>query len=363
MTLNPMSAVQAQPSANKQAGTTPEKPFNQMLAGEIAHRRSTGNADASSQSATEGESAALARPENSASAQSAQSKPAEEAADGERKDSETALPVSAELLAIVANLNQTAASAQPEDSSATQDTSLSINPGHARNKGKHALSANVDLQALSGRMQSPELAPLQTDSRMPAALLQANESRTALDFNAVKTPELLSAGTPAAGMPPLQQAALAMTQLSPGHMPEKLSPPVGSAAWDQALGQKVVWMTAGGQQTASLTLNPPDLGPLQVVLNISNDQANATFSAAQPEVRQALEAALPKLREMMGDAGIQLGEATINAGTANQQDNTGGSSHKTAHGFNDRNEQPDTPIQTGNIPARASGLGLVDTFA
>lgn len=359
MTLNPMSAVQPQPSANKQAGTTPEKPFNQMLAGEIAHRRSTGNADASSQSAAEGESAALARPENSASAQS---KPAEEAADGERKDSETA-PVSAELLAIVANFSQTAASAQPEDSSATPDTSLSLNPGHARNKGKHALSAQVDLQALPGRMQSTELASLGTDSRMPAALLQANESRTALDFNAAKTPELLSAGTSATGMAPLQSAALAMTQLSPGHMPEKLSPPVGSAAWDQALGQKVVWMTAGGQQTASLTLNPPDLGPLQVVLNISNDQANATFSAAQPEVRQALEAALPKLREMMGDAGIQLGETTINAGTANQQDNAGGSSHQTARGFNGRNEQPDSPIQTSSIPVRASGLGLVDTFA
>ena len=122
-------------------------------------------------------------------------------------------------------------------------------------------------------------------------------------------------------------------------------------------------MTAGGQQTASLTLNPPDLGPLQVVLNISNDQANATFTAAQPEVRQALEAALPRLREMMGDAGIQLGEATINAGTANQHGASSRSSQQASGAFNDRDEQHDIPIQGGGVPARTSGLGLVDTFA
>ena len=45
-------------------------------------------------------------------------------------------------------------------------------------------------------------------------------------------------------------------------------------------------MTAGALQTASLTLNPPNLGPLQVVLNVTHDQATASFFAAQPEVRQ-----------------------------------------------------------------------------
>jgi flagellar hook-length control protein FliK len=32
-------------------------------------------------------------------------------------------------------------------------------------------------------------------------------------------------------------------------------------------------MVGSEEQTASLTLNPPDLGPLQVVLSVSNDQA------------------------------------------------------------------------------------------
>jgi flagellar hook-length control protein FliK len=89
-------------------------------------------------------------------------------------------------------------------------------------------------------------------------------------------------------------------------------------AWDQQLGQKIIFMAAGGEQSATMELNPPDLGPLQVVLSVNKDQATAAFSSAAPEVRQALESALPKLKEMMSEAGIQLGSATVSAGMSDQ---------------------------------------------
>ncbi|MGK5064194.1 flagellar hook-length control protein FliK [Janthinobacterium sp. LB3P112] len=114
----------------------------------------------------------------------------------------------------------------------------------------------------------------------------------------------------------LQQAAAAVAVPS-----DKLAGRVGTPAWDQQLGQKVVWMAAGGDQSATLTLNPPDLGPVQVVLTVTNDQADAAFMSAQPEVRQALEAAMPRLREMMSEAGIAFGSATVSAGTPEQQNN------------------------------------------
>lgn len=358
MTLNPTSAIQAQQPANKQIhSAAPETPFNQVLSDELASRRADANTDATSKSATQGQNSAAARP---AGAQSPPPKSeTEKEADRADADNDTTSPVSAELLAIVASLNPATAQPVLPGTGLPDSAPLSADPGAARGKTKNALSAPADLQALSGNASSPELASLQADPRAVGAVLQ--ESKPVFDLQAAKMPELLSGATPAASLAP-QQAALVMPQPSGGIAPEKLAPAVGSAAWDQALGQKIVWMTAGGQQTASLTLNPPDLGPLQVVLNISNDQANATFSAAQPEVRQALEAALPKLREMMGDAGIQLGETSINAGAANQHGASGGSSRQSG-GFNERDEQSDPPMQPGNIAAQASGLGLVDTFA
>ncbi|ATD64030.1 flagellar hook-length control protein FliK [Janthinobacterium svalbardensis] len=158
----------------------------------------------------------------------------------------------------------------------------------------------------------------------------------------------------------LQQAAAAVAVPA-----DKLTGRVGTPAWDQQLGQKVVWMAAGGDQSATLTLNPPDLGPVQVVLTVTNDQADAAFMSAQPEVRQALEAAMPRLREMMSEAGIAFGSATVSAGTPEQQHN----GERAASGERRGNGQGGG-VSGGEIAiAPAAGgrsrpsLSAVDTFA
>ncbi|MGK5046424.1 flagellar hook-length control protein FliK [Janthinobacterium sp. GB4P2] len=158
----------------------------------------------------------------------------------------------------------------------------------------------------------------------------------------------------------LQQAAAAVAVPA-----DKLTGRVGTPAWDQQLGQKVVWMAAGGDQSATLTLNPPDLGPVQVVLTVTNDQADAAFMSAQPEVRQALEAAMPRLREMMSEAGIAFGSATVSAGTREQQNN----GERAASGERRGNGQGGG-VAGGEIAiAPAAGgrsrpsLSAVDTFA
>lgn len=139
----------------------------------------------------------------------------------------------------------------------------------------------------------------------------------------------------------------------------RLAPEVGSSAWGQALGDKVVWMASGSQQSASLTLNPPNLGPLQIVLNVSNDQATANFFAAQPEVRQAIEDALPRLREMMSEAGIQLGQASVSADTPSQNQ----PSEQPGRGSSTSALAPDDAEQDATMAAPRTGRGLVDTFA
>ncbi|NVD98328.1 flagellar hook-length control protein FliK [Massilia sp. BJB1822] len=168
-------------------------------------------------------------------------------------------------------------------------------------------------------------------------------------------------------MPAMAQTGQATLQAANAVASNQLQARVGSQAWDQQLGQKVVWMAAGGEQSASLTLNPPDLGPLQVVLSISNDQASASFTAAQPEVRQALENALPKLRDMMNEAGIQLGNATVSAGSQEQQEafaRQAGGRGQGGRGTGSGGGAGDDGTPAAAAPQRArSGLGVVDTFA
>jgi flagellar hook-length control protein FliK len=99
----------------------------------------------------------------------------------------------------------------------------------------------------------------------------------------------------------------------------RLEPRLGTGSWDNALGQRVLWMVSHQHQIAELNLNPADLGPLQVVLSVNSDQASAAFVSQNPEVRQALEAALPRLKEMMAESGINLGNATVSDQGARQQ--------------------------------------------
>ena len=161
-----------------------------------------------------------------------------------------------------------------------------------------------------------------------------------------------------------QQLAVSSNQAANAPGVEHLAPRVGTPAWDQAVGQKVVWMVAGGQQTAELTLNPPDLGPLKVVLSVNNDQANATFTSANPDVRDALESALPKLRQMMSDAGVQLSGFSVGT-QSSQQGNTPQDSRSGSRSSSAQTSSTDTTIAgvTSSTGKVISKIGMVDTFA
>jgi flagellar hook-length control protein FliK len=146
----------------------------------------------------------------------------------------------------------------------------------------------------------------------------------------------------------------------------RLHTPVGQSGWNQALGQHMVMMAGVAQQTATLTLNPPDLGPLQVVLQVQNSHAEATFTTAQPEVRQALENAMPKLREMMEQAGIELGQTTVNTGTPQQQQTAQqhyNHGRDNAPGNNVFADGSEDPVSVVPLPIISNGRGIVDIFA
>ncbi|MBR8512796.1 flagellar hook-length control protein FliK [Burkholderia cenocepacia] len=172
-------------------------------------------------------------------------------------------------------------------------------------------------------------------------------------------------------------AAQANLQLSPAAgaiaaaNAHALAPHVGTADWTDALSQKVVFLSNAHQQSAELTLNPPDLGPLQVVLRVADNHAHALFVSQHAQVRDAVEAALPKLREAMEAGGLGLGSATVSDGGLASQQQQQNSQQTNAYGQPSRrgNGGPsavDAPVdaaQSAPVAARASRAGLVDTFA
>lgn len=128
---------------------------------------------------------------------------------------------------------------------------------------------------------------------MPEGLAAADTA--ALDRDAaLQLSGTLSAAGPAAR--PAQPAAVTAS----------LEVPMGEASWERGLGEKILWMAGRSSQSASIQLNPRHLGPIDIQLSLQHDQASVTFSAQHAVVRDALEAAIPRLREMFADNNLQL---------------------------------------------------------
>lgn len=136
--------------------------------------------------------------------------------------------------------------------------------------------------------------------------------------------------------------------------------PAGARGWDNEVAQKVVWLASRDASRAEMTLNPPHLGKLEVTLTVSGDQTNALFVSASPATREALENALPRLREILADAGITLGQSSVNAESPKDSDEGGRRSgaagaREAVAGDGVAAAAPASWISRGN--------GLIDTFA
>lgn len=374
MNISPANAVQAQPPGKQQDSAAPDVPFSQVLSSEMAQNRRN------SSEAKQGTDAD-AGPDAAAQA----GRPSEPGADPAAKATETGEPPRDSLAAPVAG----DVTIVPATLLALALTPEQLKPAPAATDGvdaerPSARDANTLLFQDAGKGRTPWAAQAgqaadnardtqKIDPALPAKanLQRATTAAIATAFSgqlaAARQPdamkgEFLSDLMSNPAMRPASQAALETLHSLNEIASPKLTPTVGTTAWNQALGEKVVWMAAGAQQTATLTLNPPNMGPLQIVLNLTNDQATASFFSAQPEVRQALEAAFPRLKEMMNEAGIQLEQATVSADTPRQNDTSDRQAQRVSPPFGG-DEAVTAGVQTIHAPTPQSGRGLIDTFA
>lgn len=164
----------------------------------------------------------------------------------------------------------------------------------------------------------------------------------------------------------IRPVANTVSPATPAAVAGAIAQPVSSPAWDGALGDRVLWMVGQQQQSAELRLNPPSLGPLEIKLNLSDGQATLTFSTQHLPVKEALEAATPRLREMLGESGISLGNVSVNVGTSAQQQQN---EAQHANRQNAEWEQKSSDHEFASaLPVAATTLsrggdGMVDFFA
>jgi flagellar hook-length control protein FliK len=230
---------------------------------------------------------------------------------------------------------------------ATSAKTATAEPG-----GSPASAADEAVPALA--LMAPLAARAEVTAPTAVSPLHANAtdsiaSSTALTTSASSAlPDAASAGALLAhGL-----GSHAANDASPPSAP--LSAPLGSTAWAEELGGRLILMAHGNIDSASLRMSPADLGPIEVRIDMRGSDASVWFGATHADTRAALEQSLPRLRELFAGQGLSLSDSGVFREPPHQQPSLAAPA-RTATG---------TAVAPPSVtPVTAHRVGLIDLYA
>ncbi len=77
------------------------------------------------------------------------------------------------------------------------------------------------------------------------------------------------------------------------------------------LALRIQWIYQQALSSAEILMDPPELGPLSVKISNNNGETNILFQATNPLTKDMIEDNLAKLRQLLGDQGINLGDTQV----------------------------------------------------
>ncbi len=134
-------------------------------------------------------------------------------------------------------------------------------------------------------------------------------------------------------------------------------------AWGDELSSKMAWMVGRDIKVASLRVTPENLGPIEIRIQIKNELVDVHFNSSHSQVRESIEAAVPRLREMFNDQFMRLENVNISQHSFDEQQrrSRGSSEEFVADGENYSDDEADESL---DISPTAAVLkrGQIDCF-
>lgn len=147
------------------------------------------------------------------------------------------------------------------------------------------------------------------------------------------------------------------------HQADSMDKPVNitKAEGLQQLNEKIRWMMSARNMMAEIRLDPPELGSMQVRVNMSGDTASVSFVVQSQQARDALADATPRLRDMLAEQGIELGESFVQQQSSGQGETGENGDGQFAGGGTQRAEEDDTKIIEQRVTRES--MGGIDYYA
>ncbi|MEM5529050.1 flagellar hook-length control protein FliK [Gammaproteobacteria bacterium AS21] len=145
---------------------------------------------------------------------------------------------------------------------------------------------------------------------------------------------------------------------SPVQLQMPVATPPTAKNWGNAVAEKVMIAASQNLRVANIQLDPPELGALQVRLQVTgpDQQMSVSFTSPHASVRDALEQNLPRLREMLEQQGINLGESSVNDQGKGDSNGAANGQHSSLYAEQDEGATIN-PLNT------QGSLALVDFYA
>lgn len=123
------------------------------------------------------------------------------------------------------------------------------------------------------------------------------------------------------------------------------------------VAERVQMMMAKNLKHVDIRLDPPDLGRMQIRMSLNNDSATVHFTVQNQQTRDMVDQAMPRLREMLSQQGIQLADSSVQQQNQGQQqrhashESSGSGSQsrgESNHGFDDSEESVSLNVNVAN---------------
>ncbi len=190
------------------------------------------------------------------------------------------------------------------------------------------------------------------------AALRADASRSNLSMqNTSVTNELITPGTLTSG----ESASTSRSALTAD--PSAARPQSGGYPL-MAANNTIKVMLNRGINSATVNLQPAELGSMRINVEMRADQLQVQIVAIQPATRDTLEAALPRLREQLESEGFTGVSIELGSGTTQDSPSERTVYQQAANEPIYRGDNPSglaTDTDTSNV--RGEGTSLVDLFA
>ncbi|WP_394241742.1 flagellar hook-length control protein FliK [Vibrio astriarenae] len=175
-------------------------------------------------------------------------------------------------------------------------------------------------------------------------------------------PQDLTAANGVTSSAPTAQATRAEVNTAQGSV--VISQAMSPEQMAEKANERVQVMLSKNLKNIDIRLDPPELGRMQIRMNMNGDTTTVHFTVANNQARDVVEQAMPRLREMLAQQGLQLGDTSVQQQSAGQQQGRfaqqgNGDGHSNTHGdgWDGDESTPETSMNL-NVDTKQDGISF-----